>query len=143
MLGIKRNELASTKLADTPGNFAAGSSSLSRPKAKDYFLWLCRRRQRFQINGPSMQPTIIHGEEVLVHPIAYQSTHPQLGDVVLVRHPYESGRRMVKRITEIVQTQDGQRFHVEGDNKSESTDSRSFGTLSRNRILGQVTSRFP
>ena len=140
---MKKNEFASAKLAGIPNNFAAGTSSLSSPKVKDYLLWLCRKRQRFQINGSSMQPTIIHGEKVLVHPVAYQAKHPEIGDVVLVQHPFERGRRMVKRVTQIIESQNEIRFHVEGDNKSESTDSRSFGTLSRNRILGQVTSRFP
>ena len=89
-----------------------------------------------------MKPTICHGEEVLINRLAYQSSTPQIGDVVLIEHPYVRGQLMVKRITELVYQNGEIRFHVHGDNRAESTDSRAFGTLTKQRILGKITSRF-
>jgi len=44
--------------------------------------------------------------------------------------------------TQIIESQNEMRLHVEGDNKGESTDNRSFENLSHNRILEKGTSRF-
>ncbi|MCB0196201.1 MAG: nickel-type superoxide dismutase maturation protease [Anaerolineae bacterium] len=106
---------------------------------REFVLWLVRRRQRFRVSGNSMQPLLQPGEEVLINPAAYLYTAPQPGDIVVVIHPYQPGLRMIKRLTAIG---DGHRYFVEGDNPAESTDSRSFGPVGLEHIVGQVTSRF-
>ncbi len=112
------------------------------PKPLDYLLWLVRKRRRLQIDGASMAPTLLDGQEILVDLRAYNSVAPKVGDVVLVRHPFHKERTMVKRITKIWKNQTEKRFHIEGDNKKQSTDSRSFGSVTHRKLLGKVTSRF-
>jgi nickel-type superoxide dismutase maturation protease len=106
----------------------------------EWLLWLLSFRKRFRVTGSSMAPLLQAGDEVLVDLCAYRRQPPRPGDVVLVRHPYRPGLRMVKRVTAVVGDND---YQVQGDNSPESTDSRSFGAVSGQHILGRVTSRMP
>ena len=87
-----------------------------------------------------MTPMLKPGDEVLVNPRAYRRVFPKPGDIVVARHPYRTDLRLVKRVVEVFS--DGRCF-IKGDNHSESTDSRSFGAVTPEKILGRVTSRFP
>lgn len=106
---------------------------------REFLLWLTRRRRRFRVSGRSMMPLLEPGQEVLINPTAYRHTLPQPGDIVIIRHPYQPQFRLIKRITAVLNEE---RYIVKGDNPLESTDSRSFGPVSVEHILGQVTSRF-
>ncbi len=106
---------------------------------REWLLWLLSFRKRFRVTGSSMAPLLQAGDEVLVDLRAYRRQPPRVGDVVLVQHPYRPDLRMVKRVTTMV---GDDHYQVQGDNPSESTDSRSFGALSAQHILGRVTSRF-
>jgi nickel-type superoxide dismutase maturation protease len=86
-----------------------------------------------------MLPGLKPGQEVLVNARAYRRVAPRPGDIVVARHPFRSDLEVVKRVTS--QLEDG-RFCLEGDNPTDSTDSRSFGPVAREQILGRVTSRF-
>jgi len=100
--------------------------------------WLLRRYQRVRVQGASMSPTLRDGESVLVEPDARLQRSPQVGDIILARHPYLAGVKMIKRVTRI--EDDGACFVV-GDNES-STDSRAFGALPQSLLLGRVVARF-
>jgi nickel-type superoxide dismutase maturation protease len=87
-----------------------------------------------------MIPLLKPGDEVLVNPKSYRNEPPQVGDIIVARHPYRANLQVVKRVTAVL---DNESCRIEGDNPSESTDSRSFGAVALDRILGRVTSRFP
>ncbi|WP_036479305.1 nickel-type superoxide dismutase maturation protease [Myxosarcina sp. GI1] len=106
---------------------------------RELLLWLLRRRKRFRVTGNSMQPLLQPGEEILIDRHAYQNRVPQIGDIVVATHPFRSGLTVVKRIALVME--DGSLF-LKGDNFTESTDSRTFGTVNLKYILGKVTSRF-
>ena len=88
-----------------------------------------------------MQPTLSHGMTILVDTGVYRHHGPQINDIVLAQHPFEPQNKMIKRITAI--TEDG-RYFLQGDNPDtlETTDSRSFGPIQRDQILGKITHRF-
>jgi nickel-type superoxide dismutase maturation protease len=86
-----------------------------------------------------MAPLLQAGDEVLVDLRAYRRQPPRRGDIVLVQHPYQPALRLVKRVMAIVE---GEHYQLQGDNPPESTDSRSFGAVSAQHILGRVTCRF-
>ncbi|MGJ3247865.1 MAG: nickel-type superoxide dismutase maturation protease [Elainellaceae cyanobacterium] len=115
------------------------SGDLAPVNWRDVLLWLLRRRRRFRVTGNSMAPLLQPDEEVLVDLNAYHRTSPRLGDIVVAEHPHRPGFRLIKRIVSI---DDCGRYFLEGDNRSESTDSRAFGAVSTAHIIGQVTSRF-
>ena len=108
----------------------------------DYMFLLIKRRRRFRVTGVSMLPTLRDGQVVLIDRNAYRQQAPRVGDVVVAQHPFQSDVKVIKRITAV--TENG-RFHLQGDNPHslESTDSRSFGPISENAILGRVTCCFP
>ncbi|RME41320.1 MAG: nickel-type superoxide dismutase maturation protease [Caldilineae bacterium] len=107
--------------------------------ASELLLWLFRRRRRFRVNGDSMRPLLEPGDEVLVDPRAYRRTPPQIGDVVIARHPFRRDVRLIKRVTKVL---DGDRYELRGDNPAASTDSRTFGAVPRRHLLGKVTARW-
>ena len=106
---------------------------------KEFLLWLLRRRRRFRITGSSMLPLLKPGDEVLLNPRAYRETSPQPGDIVVVHHPFQPGLQIVKRVTHLL---GNGRYYLEGDNPAGSSDSRSFGPVHLEQILGRITSRF-
>ena len=59
---------------------------------------------------------------------------------MVARHPFRTDIHVVKRIVGL--EPDG-RADLQGDNPSESTDSRTLGLFGPALILGRVTSRLP
>ncbi len=86
-----------------------------------------------------MSPLLQPGDEVLVDPQAYRRTLPHPGDIVVAHHPFTPNLKIIKRVIAVA---DDGRCQLEGDNPSESSDSRSFGMVPSASILGRVTSRF-
>ena len=105
----------------------------------ELLLWLLRKRKRFRVTGLSMMPLLKPGEEILVDFKAYQKSPPQVGDLVVAAHPYRPDLQIIKRVALV--SEDGSCF-LRGDNLTESSDSRSFGVVAAEKILGRVTSRF-
>ena len=85
-----------------------------------------------------MLPTLSHGEDVLVTPVQAQ-TKISPGDIIICCHPLKQDIRMIKRVSETFY--DGG-CYVLSDNVSEGSDSRSFGVVGRELVIGRVTSRF-
>ena len=114
------------------------SQSLPDATVKEIILWLLRKRKRMRVNGASMQPLLQSGEEILIDINAYQKAAPEIGDIIVAFHPYRLNFPIVKRIVSI-RNQD---FFLQGDNTVESIDSRSYGAIKLDRIIGKVICRF-
>jgi len=91
--------------------------------------------RRFRVEDDSMWPSLEPGDYVLVNRWAYRFRSPARGDVVVVQDPDRSDRFLVKRISE---SGDAARVEVAGDNAARSRDSRSFGPIAREKIVGKV-----
>ncbi len=87
-----------------------------------------------RVRGNSMAPLYLEGDILEVDPYAYERIAPQVGDKVLVEHPYRRNHLLVKEIRTV--TPD--KVFIRGINADESTDSRSFGMLSKNRLKGKI-----
>ena len=85
-----------------------------------------------------MQPTLNDGQEVLVQPCRAKP-NLQPGQLVLVRHPMKTDITMVKRFSHI----ENQLIYIYGDNSAASTDSRQFGGVKAELVLGYVQCTFP
>lgn len=107
---------------------------------QDIGLWLLRRYRRFRIQGDSMKPGLKASQEVLINPRAYRKTYPRSGDVVVAYHPHYSGLRIIKRVLFV--DEDGS-CYLKGDNAIASDDSRRFGLVPLNRVVGQAVCLFP
>jgi nickel-type superoxide dismutase maturation protease len=85
-----------------------------------------------------MQPALRPGDRVLVDPRAYRHASPSVGDVVLVRDPEGSPARLIKRIALPPRPVDPGRLWLAGDDPSVSRDSRQFGPVDRELVVGRA-----
>lgn len=83
-----------------------------------------------------MFPFLKPNATVLVSSIPYIFSKPRVEDVVAFR---VNGKIFIKRICSISEN----KYHLEGDNKSDSLDSRSFGLVAKSNILGKLFFIFP
>jgi nickel-type superoxide dismutase maturation protease len=94
---------------------------------------------RFRIDGPSMAPEYESDDRVLVNRLAYVMRAPRAGDAVVLRDPEHTDRLLLKRIDAVLDEGPGpRRYFVLGDNFTESRDSRHFGPVMRDRIVGKA-----
>lgn len=100
----------------------------------DRLLILLRRRSEVLIEGDSMLPILSSGDRVVVDPHSEVTS----GDIVVAFHPYKKSVSVVKRVAEVLP--DG-RFYLLGENPAESSDSRQFGSITREDIYGKVVAR--
>ena len=107
---------------------------------KNFILWILRRRVRLRVRGESMSPCLQSGQEVLVDLHAYKYISPQVGDIVYLRHPLRADTQMFKRVSSL---EDGEMLNVIGDNPAQSSDSRQFGSVRNEHILGKLVCSFP
>ncbi|MFA6981938.1 MAG: signal peptidase I [Patescibacteria group bacterium] len=130
------------------------------------------------ISGSSMEPNFHDNEQILSEKISYRFTQPRRGQIVVVKHPTEKGRLIIKRIVglpgETMLISHGQIFIdgtkleepymplevdsegrnaiptgvnfkipensyvVLGDNREDSIDSREWGPINKNSIIGRT-----
>ncbi|MEM8779555.1 MAG: nickel-type superoxide dismutase maturation protease [Cyanobacteria bacterium P01_G01_bin.49] len=115
------------------------ASPIRNSNIVEILLWVLRQRRRFRVAEFSMLPWLRPGDEVLVNTKAYRRSQPSANDVVIVCHPKKANFLLIKRVISV--EENGSCF-VQGDNASQSTDSRTFGWIDSQLILGRVTSRF-
>lgn len=89
---------------------------------------------KIRVIGHSMEPTIKQNKIVIVSSIPYFFRKPKVGDIVVVKRQ----KYIIKRIAAINPSADGEQVFVIGDNKKESNDSRHFGWIGKDNILGKV-----
>ncbi|GAA2632493.1 MULTISPECIES: nickel-type superoxide dismutase maturation protease [Streptomyces] len=98
-----------------------------------------RPRRRFgvvDVTGPSMVPTLLNGDQLVVRYGA--SVRP--GDVVVLRHPLQQDLLVVKRA---VERRPGGSWWVLGDNPfNETGDSTDFGPVPAELVLATAVLRF-
>ena len=86
-----------------------------------------------RVTGPSMSPTVRHGDQLLVRRVR-RPQDVRTGDVVLARFPARPELLVVKRVRRVVP---GGHW-VEGDNPLVTDDSRAFGPAV---VVGRVLLR--
>jgi len=87
-----------------------------------------------RIVGPSMEPAVRNGEWWLVR----RTSAVRPGDVVMMQHPQRPHLMVVKRVER--RTADG--WWVSGDNLDASEDSRHFGYVAENLVVGRLIWRY-
>ena len=128
--------------------------------------WARRRFALVTVSGTSMVPTLRPGDRVVVRRVPAGALHT--GDVVVLEHPGPTGRWvlppsgragarrwMVKRTAAVAgepvpavvrlpgTVVPAGHLVVLGDNPPDSADSRGFGYVPAERVLGRVVRRLP
>ena len=93
------------------------------------------RRKLFQVEGDSMLPSLQPKQRLLVKLRRQGDQSPTPGTVVVCRHPNEINLVITKRVWP---SNDGW-LELRGDNPEASTDSRHFGLVPLDRLIGEVT----
>lgn len=52
----------------------------------------------YMVEGPSMRPTLVNGERLVVNKFIYRFKHPEHGDVLVFRYPKDPSRDFIKRV---------------------------------------------
>ena len=82
-----------------------------------------------------MRPTLEPGDWLLVDPDAYRRRRPRAGDLVVAPDPRQSDRLLVKRVAAF---EADDRLILAGDAPDASTDSRAFGAVALETVLGRA-----
>lgn len=90
---------------------------------------------RFRIREDSMSPSFESGDYILVSGLPYIFGGPKKGDVIVFKH---SGEYLVKRVARVTKRNT---YFVVGDNKTDSIDSRRFGPIKSEQLIGKVVIR--
>ena len=132
-----------------PSPASATCSTRPKPPRRNSFAHSFGRLMR--INGHSMAPLLHPGQLVLVQDEAYHARPPRFGDIVAARPQQLGGQAFVKRIIGLPRDRvrfDNQawdlgddEFFLLGDHQEHSLDSRSFGPVRRDELIGPVTAR--
>lgn len=99
-----------------------------------YFLDRLFNLERMEVQGNSMEPELKSGDRIVVKKTGNAL---EIGDIVVLCAP-QKNHRLVKRIVQ----KNGNQLFVEGDNKNESTDSRMFGWIHENAVLGKAVKKY-
>ena len=83
-----------------------------------------------------MSPTFREGDKVFYKKYLINKSNLKIGQVVIFRHPIQD-RIQIKRIKQIKENC----VEVIGDNSKYSIDSKSFGFVQNEKIIGIVTSK--
>lgn len=84
--------------------------------------------------GDSMVPTLLPGDTLVINRFAYRHSPPQPGDILVFRDP----RTQVLAVKRVRTTAEDQRIYLTGDNHTESIDSRHFGAIQGDLVVGKV-----
>ncbi|MDE1821393.1 MAG: S26 family signal peptidase [Euryarchaeota archaeon] len=96
----------------------------------------------------SMVPSFQPGDRLLVERWNVRSPPPTPGEVIVLHDPEVEGRLLLKRVAKVTtgppELHGGPRFHVEvrGDALDESRDSRAFGPVPGDRLVGRAWYRY-
>jgi signal peptidase I len=90
----------------------------------------------YQIPTSSMEPTLNIGDVILVDTWAYSEKLPAERDIIVFKRT-ERSSVLVKRIKKIRRTTTGHEMYVLGDNTNNSYDSRQFGWVTTQHLIGK------
>ena len=121
-----------------PGLRQADKNLLEKPNLLTLFYLIIGRRQHLRVVGDSMLGTLSEGDLITYKKINSKNPDLEIGDIVIASHPKIKSKLIIKRIYGIYQN----KFDLRGDNLLFSTDSREWGLIELDLIVGKVEKIF-
>ena len=121
-----------------PGLRQADKNLLENPNLLTLFYLIIGRRQHLRVVGDSMLGTLSEGDLITYKKINSKNPDLEVGDIVIASHPKSNSKLIIKRIHGMYQN----KFDLRGDNLLFSTDSREWGLIELNLIIGKVEKIF-
>jgi len=122
----------------TVGLQQADRSLSKKPDLFTLFSIVIGYRQHLRVVGDSMEDTISEGDLITYKKINPKNFELEVGDIVVASHPKIKSKLIIKRIYQIHQN----KFDLRGDNSLSSTDSREWGLIELDLIVGKVEKIF-
>jgi signal peptidase I len=108
-------------------------------------LWIA---QPFIVSGASMEPTFENGDYLIVDELSFHLRDPKKGEVIIFRYPLNPSKFFIKRVmglpNETIYINNNkiilneEEYFVLGDNRQASSDSRIWGSVNKNLIVGRA-----
>lgn len=108
-------------------------------------LWIA---QPFIVSGASMEPTFNNGDYLIIDELSYHFRKPEKGEVIVFRYPLDPSKFFIKRVIglpgETIKINSSKitlgpnEYFVEGDNRPASSDSRIWGAVPENLVVGRA-----
>ena len=117
----------------------ADRSLFHKPDLLTLFTLIIGYRQPLRVVGSSMEGTLKEGDLITYKKLNSKKIDLKIGDIVVVSHPKTKNKLIIKRIYKIYHN----KFDLRGDNYLSSTDSREFGLIELDLIIGKVDKIFP
>ena len=122
----------------TTGLRQADKSLFKTPDLITLITLIIGYRQHLRVVGDSMEQTISEGDLITYKKITPKNLELEVGDIVVASHPKIKNKLIIKRIYQIHQN----KFDLRGDNSLSSTDSREWGLVELDLIVGKVEKIF-
>ena len=116
------------------GSRQADKSLFEKPNLSTFISLIIGHRQHLRVVGDSMKGTISEGNYVTYKKINQKKPDLKIGDIVVASHPITKSKLIIKRIHAIYEN----KFDLRGDNLLFSTDSREWGLIELDLIIGKV-----
>ena len=116
----------------------ADKSLFHKPDLFTLFTLIIGYRKHLRVVGNSMEGTLKEGDLITYKKLNPKNIDLAIGDIVVFSHPKTKNKLIIKRIHRIYQN----KFDLRGDNSLSSTDSREFGLLELDLIIGKVDKIF-
>ena len=93
----------------------------------------------YMVEGPSMLPTLISHERLLVNKFIYTFAEPQKGEIIVFRYPRDPSRDFIKRVIatggDTIEVRPGGRVYVNGQIINEDyIKERTLGTFNKSIV---------
>ncbi len=122
----------------TVGLQQANKSLFKKPGLITLLTLIIGYRQYLRVVGNSMEGILSEGDLITYKKINPKNLDLKIGDLVVAFHPKIKSKLIIKRIYRIYQD----KFDLRGDNFLCSTDSREWGLLELDLIVGKVDKIF-
>ena len=122
----------------TAGLRQADKTLFKKPDLITLVTLLLGYRQHLRVVGNSMEGTLSEGDLITYKRINLKNIDLNIGDLVVAYHPKIKRKLIIKRIYRIHQN----KFDLRGDNFFYSSDSREWGLIELDLIIGKIDKIF-